>query len=160
MKIKQRTLKRLFNGMLALGSWMFLMSGSAQAQVFTLAPVNNNNCAPVRNEILLLNTAGAPVQAICSDRIPGGFPANNGKLYDFRLMVSVHVPTGLAPGASIQLGDVFTNDCNRARALFSMLSTSEVLIQPTCSSYIPGGYVSSTGRAYDYKLSTFLTRRY
>lgn len=160
MNTKQKTLKQIFKGMLALGGWMFLVGGSAHAQVFTLAPVNNNNCTPVRNEILLLNTSGAPVQAICSDRIPGGFPANNGKLYDYRLMVSVHVPTGLSPGASIQLGDIFTNDCNRARALISMLSTPEVLIQPVCSSYIPGGYLSSTGRTYDYKLSTFLTRRY
>lgn len=157
LQYRTRLIRTLRSGLLLVAFGLF--GQSAQAQIFTLAPINNNNCEPIRNEISLLNSPGATVQAVCSDRHPGGFPSNNGKFYDYRLATNVHVPGGLAVGASIQLGDIFTNNCERARALISMLSSQDAVIQPVCSAYIPGGYSSGNGRRFDYRLSTFLTRR-
>jgi len=135
-----------------------LLSAAAQAgQQVQLANINTNNCQGVRGEIQLLSTPEVVVNAVCSEYIPQGYRSTDGKFYDYRVYTTVEIPGYLSPGQTFQLGNINTNNCERAQRLISMLSTRSVMVNPSCSEYIHQGYPSGNGRSYDYRLYTHVT---
>lgn len=125
-------------------------------QVIQLGNINNNNCAPLQGEVMLLNSANYPVSSVCSPY--GSYHSTNGKIYNYRLYTSVVIPSNLVHGSTFPLAEVFTNNCARAQALFLNLNTpSTAYVNPVCSPYLPQGYAASNGRLYDYKLTTYVT---
>lgn len=133
-----------------------LAISTAQAdQVLLLGNINNNHCAPLQHEVMLLNSPQYSVTATCSPY--GSYSATNGKIYNYRLYTSVILPSGTMPGSTFALSEVFTDNCARAQALFLNLNSPQAYVNPVCSPYSYKGYAASNGRLYDYKLTTYVT---
>lgn len=130
---------------------------SAKADVtIKLADINTNDCGRAQNEITLLNSSRVQINTSCSEYSPGGYAADNGRLYDYRLTTYAVIPGTPTPGSTYKLADINTNNCNYAQQEASLLNSTRAGITAVCSDYIPGGYPSNNGQAYNYRVTTYL----
>ena len=125
----------------------------AQADQFQLAFINSNNCGAIQNAIRNLNTSQIGVRTFCSDY--GNYPSNNGNIYHYRMTTIVNVPGPVAPGTSIRLGNILSNNCYSTRNLVLTLNTPQVRVDAECSDF--GHYPSTNGNVYNYRLYTTIT---
>jgi hypothetical protein len=81
----------------------------------------------------------------------GGFMKKIGLLLGAFLAFGVSA----AKADLVALNFIDTNDCERARNEVALLNSTDIRVEPVCST--PGAYASNNGRAYTYRLYTLVT---
>jgi len=130
-----------------LASVAALSASAAQADVIRLADIFTNDCGVVQSEVQLLNSPDARVSTSCEF---GGFWAN-GSYYRYRLHTLVNVPYSVGPGTAVRLGNIDTNNCDRAHNIVALLDSSAVSIDTYCEA---GSFLGHNGQYYPYRLNT------
>jgi hypothetical protein len=119
---------------------------------FQLNFINTNDCEGAKRQIMMLSNAEGQVVSECSEYRAGGYRADNGKVYDYRIYSVVRTTRDLSIGETIQLNFINTNDCEKAQRFANGLGTATSKITAVCSPYQHQGYESSNGRKFDYRL--------
>jgi hypothetical protein len=136
-----------FTAKFALASVLALCASAAQADVIRLANIFTNDCSRIQSEIQLLNAPGVRVTSSC---MSGGF-WNDGNYYYNQVQTYVEVPYTVYPGTTIQLGNIDTNNCDRARDMIALLDSRNVAIDTFCEA---GAFAGHNGQIYRYRLNT------
>jgi hypothetical protein len=134
-----------------------LAAAQVKADSIQLNDIDTNDCVKAQKEVSLLNVSGITISSQCSAYSPSGYSSSQGKQYDYRLTSYLTVDGDLPSGTTIQLNDIDTNNCAWAQSEIVLLSSPKVQVEAQCSPYSQGGYKSSSGRYYDYRLYTTIT---
>ena len=135
----------------------------AHADHFALNTLYTNDCATTQARVLLLShakpeyDAQVGVSAVCSPKTDQGYKLPDGTAFDFIVYTTVTYPGTLAPGVTIDLGPIYTNDCATAQREASYLTSDTAPLTATCSDYKKGGYQAPNGQFRDYMMSTKVT---
>ncbi len=138
-----------FTAKFALVSVLALCASAAQADVVRLANIYTNECGHIQSEVQLLNAPNVQVTTSC---MAGGF-WNAGNYYDYQVQTYVEVPYSVSPGTAISLGNIDTNDCERARSMIALLDSQSAAVDTYCES---GAFAGHNGQVYPYRLNTTL----
>lgn len=140
-------ISKTFNAKLVLASALALCASVAQADVIRLANIYTNECGHIQSEVNLLNAPNVHVSSSC---MAGGF-WNAGNYYSYQVQTYVEVPYSVYPGMAISLGNIDTNDCERARSMIALLDSSNAGIDTYCEA---GAFAGHNGQVYPYRLNT------
>ena len=141
---------------LVMACILFAGISAAHADQIALNFIDTNDCGRAQNEIRLLNSSQAYVDARCSDY--GYFPSDNGTVYNYRLYTTVSVPFSVGPGTVIQLNVIDTNDCSFAVGEVSLLGSQQISVNADCVG--PGYYPSDNGEVFNYRVYTSVRVNY
>jgi hypothetical protein len=137
---------------LVFGAAVALSMSAAQAGEIELANIYTDHCAADQSEVQLLNTPDSEAQVIATCEF-GPFWAPNGLEYSSRLRTTVSVPYSIEPGMAIHLGNIDTNNCDRAHSLIALLNSRTVNVDTYCEA---GNFLGHNGEVYRYRLNTTL----
>lgn len=140
----------------ALACLLAIAAPAAHADQLDLNVIDTNDCVRARDEIQLLNSSDAYVDAECSDF--GSYPSSNGEVYNYRLYTMVSVPYSIGPGAVIRLNDIDTDDCEFAANEVRLLSSQRAYIDAECDG--PGEFPSGDGHVYRFRVYSTITVNY
>ena len=143
---------------------LFLFSGltlglsAAQADVtIQLADINTNDCNRAQSQISLLNSQQVAVTAVCSDYLYQGYPASNGRIYNYKMFTTITILGAVAPGQTFRFANIDTNNCRYAQDEVLLLNSSQATLSAQCSPFSQGGYTADDGRVYNFQLYSTIT---